>query len=323
MKLNLAVAAAILTVMGLSAAPAMAQGLKRAWVSGHGVDAAGCGTPVAPCRSLQYVHDNIIGDGGEIDILDPAGYGAITITKSVSIVNDGAGTAGVQATSGAAITINAVFNGVIYLHGLNIDGVLREGQNGIVFNSGGTLTISNCTIRHFANDGVLLQPTSGTVIVQISDTVASDNPGGSGIEYFVGASSSASVHAVLNRVTTDNEDDGVTVNGTHDSGTLNFSILNSEASNDGDSGINTGTFTNNVLLDIQSSYINGNVATGLMASGSAVVTLSNSSIDQNGAFGISNTTTSPGGIFSTGDNRVLQNVSGPLTGAALQPAARQ
>ena len=77
----------------------------RAWVSGKGIDQAGCGAPTSPCRSLQYVHDNIIVDGGEIDILDPAGYGAIVITKAISIVNDGVGTAGVQATSGNAITV--------------------------------------------------------------------------------------------------------------------------------------------------------------------------------------------------------------------------
>src|SRR5471032_915995 len=79
----------------------------RAWVSGHGVDQVGCGAPTAPCRSLQYAHDNIVAPGGEIDILDPAGYGAVTITKAISIVNDGVGTAGVQASQGEAINIQA------------------------------------------------------------------------------------------------------------------------------------------------------------------------------------------------------------------------
>src|SRR5471030_1897688 len=93
----------------------------RAWVSGHGVDQAGCGSPTAPCRSLQYAHDNIVA-GGEIDILDPAGYGAISISKAISVVNDGVGTAGVQATSGNAITINTPPGDSVYLSGLNIDG---------------------------------------------------------------------------------------------------------------------------------------------------------------------------------------------------------
>src|SRR5579883_1249856 len=100
-----------MTKMGLTSAAALAMVLSgfaidrgeaaaalsnRAWVSGHGVDQAGCGAPTSPCRTLQYVHDNIIADGGEIDVLDPAGYGPIAITKGISIVNDGVGTAGVQ-----------------------------------------------------------------------------------------------------------------------------------------------------------------------------------------------------------------------------------
>ena len=70
--------------------------LNRAWVSGHGLDAAGCGPSTNPNRTPQYVHNNIIADGGEIDIQDPAGYRSIIITKSVGIVNDGVGTAGFQ-----------------------------------------------------------------------------------------------------------------------------------------------------------------------------------------------------------------------------------
>src|SRR5450432_383155 len=116
---------------------AQAQTATRAWVSGHGTDTAGCGAPTAPCRSLQYVHDNIIAPGGEIDILDPAGYGAIAITKAISIVNDGVGTAGVQATSGIAINITAGPTDSIYLKGLNIDGVQRQGTFGVLLNAAG------------------------------------------------------------------------------------------------------------------------------------------------------------------------------------------
>src|SRR5579872_5760289 len=126
-------------IVGL-AAPAHALST-RAWVSGHGNDAAGCGSPANPCRSLQYVHDFIIAAGGEIDVLDPAGYGAVTITKALSIVNDGVGTAGIQASSGAtAITINASSSDNVTLRGLSIDG-LGSGGNGVALGSGGSLTI--------------------------------------------------------------------------------------------------------------------------------------------------------------------------------------
>src|ERR1035437_10457367 len=74
-----------------SAAPAQAQN-GRSFVSGHGSDAAAC-TLAAPCRTLAaaFAATNA---SGEIDVLDPAGYGALTIPKAARIVHDGGGTAG-------------------------------------------------------------------------------------------------------------------------------------------------------------------------------------------------------------------------------------
>ena len=159
---SLAAAAALLGLA--TAGAAQAATANRVWVSGHGVDEAGCGAPTAPCRSLQYAHDNAVSAGGEIDILDPAGYGAITITKALSIVNDGVGTAGVQTTSGAAITITAGANDAVYLRGLNIDGVQEAGNSGVQLNRAGSLTVLDCVLRHFSQYGIGLFPTSGTEI---------------------------------------------------------------------------------------------------------------------------------------------------------------
>src|SRR5450432_1642088 len=98
-------------------------------------------SPLSPCRSLQYTHDHIVASGGEIDVLDPAGYGAITITKPISIINDGVGTAGVQATTATAITIGGAATAVV-LRGLDIEGV--GGASGISTTAGGTLTVQDC-----------------------------------------------------------------------------------------------------------------------------------------------------------------------------------
>jgi hypothetical protein len=81
-----------LVAFGLSAAPAHALAT-RTWVSGHGADSGACGL-AAPCRTFAFALSQTA-TGGEIDVLDPAGYGAMIITKAVSIVNDGVGTAGV------------------------------------------------------------------------------------------------------------------------------------------------------------------------------------------------------------------------------------
>jgi hypothetical protein len=96
--------AAALFACGLSAAPAQA-GPNRTWVSGTGTDRGACTRP-APCRTFAFALTQTAA-GGEIDVLDPAGYGAVTITKAISIVNDGVGVAAIGAGSGNGITINA------------------------------------------------------------------------------------------------------------------------------------------------------------------------------------------------------------------------
>jgi hypothetical protein len=70
--------------------------INLAWVSGKGADASSCGALTSPCRTFQYVLSNIVAPGGEIDVLDPAGYGAMTITSAITIVNDGVGVADIQ-----------------------------------------------------------------------------------------------------------------------------------------------------------------------------------------------------------------------------------
>jgi hypothetical protein len=156
--------------------PAAAQTAPRAWVSGHGSDTNGCGAPTSPCRSLQYAHDYAVVDGGEIDILDPAGYGSIIIGKAISIINDGVGTAGVQqpTSGGTAIRINAFSSSSVTLRGLDIEG-LGVAETGIWMTYGGSLTVVNCVVRHFASRGIYVDTTSGPTAVSISNSIVSDN----------------------------------------------------------------------------------------------------------------------------------------------------
>src|SRR6516162_569662 len=94
----------------MHAAPAQAQ---RVFVSTTGSDGNGC-TFASPCRSFQHAHDTT-GAGGEIDVLDPAGYGAVTITKAISI--QGHGFSGITvASGGTGITINAGPNDSVTLN---------------------------------------------------------------------------------------------------------------------------------------------------------------------------------------------------------------
>ncbi len=310
-------AATTLASLLLALSPAHAL-LNRAWVSGHGTDAAGCGAPTSPCRTFQYVHDDIIAAGGEIDVLDPAGYGAVTITKAVSIVNDGVGTAGVQAASGNAITINAGASDLVTLRGLNIDG-LGTGANGIVFNSGGGLTVVNCVIRHFVGsgaggNGVLIQPTSGSANFLISNVIASDN-GFVGI-YFVPPSGSPSATAVIKDVTAVNNQYGIALG--LGNGSLKVSLSDSAASNNAVSGVVFQLIGGgSMVASVDNSHMDNN-AYGLVASGALTVRLGRSVITSNSVYGVNNATPS-NTLYTYEDNRINDN--GTDVSVALTPVS--
>src|SRR5215831_11702938 len=120
----------------------------RTFVSGTGSDANPCSL-AAPCRSFAGALAQTSA-GGEIAVLDTAGYGTVTITKAVSIVNEEGVEAGVTVTSGDGITISAGASDVVNLRGLTLVGATGSG-NGITFNSGGVLNIQNCVIRGFSS----------------------------------------------------------------------------------------------------------------------------------------------------------------------------
>jgi len=262
--------AATLAAWHLCLSPAHALS-NRAWVSGHGTDAASCGAPAEPCRSLQYVHNNIIAAGGEIDVLDPAGFGPVTITKALSIVNDGVGVAGVQqATSGAnAITVNAGSTDIVTLRGLNIDG-LNAGQSGIAVNSVGAIQIVNCVIRHFTLAGVSYEVTSSPPVQMIiADSILSDN-GGYGIFIQMLNGGPITQPAEVNKVTLTNNGTGIFV------GYTAVIISNSEIANN-----NTGVSTElGAGVRLAKDVIFGNT-TGVNLSGGTVYSYGDNYIDLN------------------------------------------
>src|SRR5215216_7024046 len=143
----------------------------RTYVSGVGNDNSGC-TASSPCKTFQAALALTIA-GGEIYVLDSANYGAATINKAVTITSEGA-VAGVLATSGVAITINAGANDVVNLRGLDIDGG-NSGTMGIQFNSGQSLNIQKSGIRNFTNSGITFGPNAGTSALFVSDTHVTNN----------------------------------------------------------------------------------------------------------------------------------------------------
>src|SRR5476651_570291 len=307
-SLNLVAVTAIAAfAIGLTSAQGASN---RAWVSGHGVDQAGCGPPTTTCRSLQYAHDSAVVAGGEIDILDPAGYGAITITKAVSIVNDGVGTAGVQATSGDAITINAAPSDAVYLRGLNIDGVDFAANRGVVFNTGGHLAIVNCVVGHFKQAGIEIDPTTNARFL-ISDTLIASNHD---IGLFI-QSAGADLIGSVDRVTANEDVGGVAIVSIASGGSVAVALTNANASNNTAGGVFvSASVAANVVVTLDNVEANLNAIDGLFVSGFAVAHLSRSVFNQNTVSGVFNNTTTPGAVDSIGDNVARGNISNNVVG---------
>jgi hypothetical protein len=138
--------------------------------SGLGSDSNPCSLG-APCRSFAQAITQTT-SGGEIAVLDTAGYGSVTIDRSVTITNPGGVEAGVTATSGeTAITIAAGSNGIVTLRGLTIEGG-GVGYRGIDATSFSKLNIIDCVVKDFMDGGIFVQPSAGTTNVVIANTFA-------------------------------------------------------------------------------------------------------------------------------------------------------
>src|SRR5271170_3410593 len=157
----------------LAAVPAEAT-VDHTYVSGKGTDTGGCIDQATACRSFAYALTQTSASG-EIIVMDPADYSPVTITKSISIVADAGGPAGIILATGTAITISAGASDTVNLRGLTLEG---EGTAdvGIRLNSAGTLTVSDCFVRHFAGPGIVIIP-SGALNASILNSVMSNNYG--------------------------------------------------------------------------------------------------------------------------------------------------
>src|SRR5450432_3310814 len=110
--------------------PANAQAT-RTWVSGVGDDANPC-SRTAPCKTFAGAISKTAA-GGEIDALDPSGFGAVTITKAITIAGDGT-LASILVAGTNGIIVNAGVNDVVLLRNLSLIGI--GGTNGIYFVAG-------------------------------------------------------------------------------------------------------------------------------------------------------------------------------------------
>lgn len=143
-KLLLALAALL-----MSASPAMAQAT-RTWVSGVGDDANPC-SRTAPCKTFAGSISKTAA-GGEINVLDPGGFGAVTITKSITIRSDSV-EAGILVSGTNGIVINAGLTDRVVIEGIDFEG-LNTGLSGVNILQARTVVIRNSSIRNFTTAGI-------------------------------------------------------------------------------------------------------------------------------------------------------------------------
>jgi len=152
--------AAVLLVL-LAPAAALAAMAQRTFVGSNGSDAHPCSLS-QPCRSFATAIANT-SSGGEVIVLDSAGYGPVVIHQSVSIIAPQGIYAGVTVASGTGIHVENP-GIVVALRGLSIDG--QGGSRGIVFQQGAFLSVEACEITKFLVDGIVLGAPGGRVSIR-------------------------------------------------------------------------------------------------------------------------------------------------------------
>jgi hypothetical protein len=171
MQASLKALSALAAVAAIGALPA--QAVQRTFVASYGNDAntaTTCGF-ANPCRGFTAAH-GVTDPNGEIIALDAAGYGAITITKSITITANPGFYAGISASTGSAVTI-ATAGVKVTLRGLNINGI--GAADGVNMSNGARLSIENCVISNFTFSGVNV---STAASVRIVDSLIRDNNDG-------------------------------------------------------------------------------------------------------------------------------------------------
>jgi hypothetical protein len=282
--LKLAIASAIL-VPALATAPANAQAT-RTWVSGVGDDVNPC-SRTAPCKTFAGAISKTAA-GGKINCLDPGGFGAVTITKSIEIdclqfpggiLN--AGTNGVNVSTTAGIKV--------VLRGIEIAGA-GTGISGINVTIPSDLTVDKCFIIGQTQNGVNVNvAAAGVVNVIVLDTVITQTNKGiaffqSGGASLLGHIRNVSIHKVAsNAISLDAANTFVTVSNSHLSGNATGAAAGASGS----------------VLNIVKSVMSFNSVAGLSGVAGSTVRMTDNLIVNN------TTSTSVAGTFqSGGDNKL-------------------
>ena len=298
----------------------------RTWISGVGDDVNPC-SRTAPCKTFAGAISKTAAQG-EINCIDPGGFGGVTITKSITLSCEGV-TAGILVAATNGITINAASTDVIRIRGLDIEGLSSVGGsvNGINFLNGAALYVTNVKINGFgvgANPGygISFTPSSNATLVvdkvELTRNGGASNPADSGGVLVQPAAGVTATASITNSVVANGTNAGVRVETLAAGAVANVAISNTVLTNDStglqahaDAGLGTVT----VLAD--NLTISQNTATGVRGIGTgATIRIGNSAITGNG---IGVKSASGATVSSYGNNRLNGNTSdGTFTGTIPQ-----
>ena len=273
----------------------------RTWVSGVGDDANPC-SRTAPCKTWAGAISKTAACG-EIDALDPGGFGAVTITKSITL--DGTGTlASILASLDNGIIINAASTDVVTIRGISINGFCN-GIRGMNILQAKTVNVEDCVIFRFANEGILVNE-SGDMRLNIRNTVIRDNVG-DGLAT-VTSSATLKIRTTLERVSLIGNG-----NGLHARSGSFVTARNSVFSNNTTNGIFADAVAaNNAVVFAHANQISNNGGSGVRAGnagnvGTSGVEISQNQIDSNVGAGV---TISTNGLVNTFSNNSIQGNTG-------------
>jgi hypothetical protein len=280
----------------LAAAPAHAQAT-RTWVSGVGDDANPC-SRTAPCKTFAGAISKTAASG-EINCLDSAGFGAVTITKSISIICNGV-IGGILSAGTNGVIVNALASDKVVLKGLDINGA-GTGLNGIRAISVGALTVEDCTIQNVTQWGIQINNTALHTFQITRVTATNATLGGVQVRP---ANAGAVAVGVVNGLTSFKNGKGIEIDG--NGGSTSSTLISNSVFNSNSIGINLVTGATALTAMASDSLVQNN-STGISAAASTSIKVGRMSITGN-SVGVS------GNVGSFGTNQLRDNsADGALT----------
>jgi hypothetical protein len=212
----------------------------------------------APCKTFAGAISKTAA-GGEIDVLDPGGFGQLTINKAITV--DGENTqAGVLVSGSNGFNVNAGINDKVVLKGLNFNGV-GTGIDAIRFNSGKRLMVQNSKIYNFTGDGIDDASSTNGSRLTVQNVRIHDN-GGNAV--FVEPPTGAAALATLRNVQADDNNCGVV------------------ATSQSNGTCGTGASAGRATVGVFHSAFTDNVLTGVLSTGSlAKIQISDNEVTNN------------------------------------------